>query len=177
MEVDYIPSNLRTPKNQEDISCNTISFPPKDSSVSMTKDLAGKTLAENPLRIMAYAFTEKNKCLGDLTIPAKETVCFYFLKESINDKDSKGEFPRNTCTNSYFHIYEETDGAGKEEFKVCNGKGQAFMVCSKPDPNEDGPRTIKVELVAGNSNMNWNEMVYLNIGLCKCFSNVLKWQF
>ena len=61
VEVDYIPSKLRTPKTPEDISCNTISIPPKESSVSMTKDLTGKTLAETPLRIMAYAFTEKNK--------------------------------------------------------------------------------------------------------------------
>ena len=109
------------------------------------------------------------RCLGDLAIPAKETICFYFLKESIYDKDSNGDFPRNSCTNSYFHISVE-----KEEKKICNGKGQAFMVCSKPDPNEDGPRIVKVELVAGNSNMNWNEMVYLNIGLCRCFSNILR---
>ena len=104
------------------------------------------------------------RCSGTLNIPAGETVCFHFVKEAIFDKDGT----RNECTESYFNIVEKEGGAEKG-FKVCNGGGKAFMVCSKPG-GVSGDRTIDVELVAANEEMNWQEMFYLYIGLCMLYS-------
>ena len=41
------------------------------------------------------------------------------------------------------------------------------MVCSEPDDGVSGERTVHVNLVAANSAINWSEMFYLYIGLCK----------
>ena len=113
-----------------------------------------------------------HRCFGDLTIPDGKTACFYFFKEAIYDKASDGTYPRNVCTDSYFNIFEKKDEPEKG-FKVCNGKGKAFMVCSEPD-GVTGERTAHVDLKAANSAINWNEMFYLYIGLCKFQINIIK---
>ena len=76
------------------------------------------------------------------------------------------------CTDSYFNIFEKKDEPEKG-FKVCNGKGKAFMVCSEPD-GVSGERKAHVNLKAANSAINWNEMFYLYIGLCKFQINIIK---
>ena len=107
------------------------------------------------------------RCKGDLKIPAGKTACFYFFKEAIFDKASDGTFPRNQCTDSYFNIFEKKDEP-ENGFKVCNGQGKAFMICSEPEDGS-GERTAHVNLVAANSAINWSEMFYLYIGLCKFY--------
>ena len=42
------------------------------------------------------------------------------------------------------------------------------MLCSEPD-GVSGERTAHVNLVAANSAINWSEMFYLYIGLCKFY--------
>ena len=111
-------------------------------------------------------FPFHHRCFGDLTIPDGKTACFYFFKEAIFDKASDGTYPRNDCKDSYFNIFENKDKP-EEGFKVCNGQGKAFMVCSEPDDGVTGERTAHVNLVASNSAINWSEMFYLYIGLCK----------
>ena len=106
------------------------------------------------------------RCFGDIKIPDGKTACFYFFKEAIFDKASDGTFPRNDCKNSYFNIFEKKDEPEKG-FKVCNGQGKSFMVCSEPDDGVTEERTVHVNLVAANSAINWSEMFYLYIGLCK----------
>ena len=108
------------------------------------------------------------RCYGDLKIPDGKTACFYFFKENIVDQASDGTFPRNKCTKSYFNIFEKK-AEPENGFKVCNGggKGSEFMVCSEPDDGVTGERDIHVNLVAANSAINWNEMFYLYIGICK----------
>ena len=107
------------------------------------------------------------RCKGDLKIPAGKTACFYFFKEAIFDKASDGTYPRNECTDSYFNIFEKKDEP-ENGFKVCNGQGKAFMICSEPEDGS-GERTAHVNLVAANSAINWSEMFYLYIGLCKFY--------
>ena len=116
-------------------------------------------------RYTAYYISFHHRCYGDLTIPDGKTACFYFFKEAIYDKASDGTYPRNKCTDSYLNIFEKKDEPEKG-FKVCNGKGKAFMVCSEPD-GVTGERKAHVDLKAANSAINWNEMFYLYIGLCK----------
>ena len=108
-----------------------------------------------------------HRCFGDLTIPDGKTACFYFFKEAIYDKASDGTYPRNECTDSYFNIFEKKDEP-ENGFKVCNGQGKAFMICSEPEDGS-GERTAHVNLVAANSAINWSEMFYLYIGLCKFY--------
>ena len=99
-------------------------------------------------------------------MPAGKTVCFYFLKEQIYDQASDGSYPKNQCVKSYFRILENKDEP-EMGFKVCNGKGQKYMICSEPDDEVSAERTVYVNLVAANPAINWSEMFFLYIGLCK----------
>ena len=107
-----------------------------------------------------------SRCKGTLTIPEGQTACFYFVKEAIYDKASDGSYPRNQCEDSYFNIFED-ENVPDDGFKVCNGQGKSFMVCSEPEEGETGSRTAHINLVAGNSKINWNQMFFLFIGLCR----------
>ena len=108
-----------------------------------------------------------HRCFGELTIPDGKTACFYFSKEAIYDKASDGTFPKNQCTKSYFNIFENKNEPDNG-FKVCNGMGKRSLICSEPG-EITGERKAQIDLVAENSAINWNEMFYLYIGLCKFF--------
>ena len=112
-----------------------------------------------------YVLPFLTRCYGDLKIPDGKTACFYFFKENIVDQASDGTFPRNKCTKSYFNIFEKK-AEPENGFKVCNGMGKGSLICSEPD-EVTGERKAQIDLVAGNSAINWNEMFYLYIGLCK----------
>ena len=125
--------------------------------------------SQNIIKKVYNILAFQHRCFGDLTIPDGKTACFYFFKEAIFDKDSDGTYPRNKCTDSYLNIFEKKNEP-ENGFKVCNGKGKAFMVCSEPD-GVTGDRAAHVELKAANSAINWNEMFYLYIGICKFGKN------
>ena len=113
-----------------------------------------------------------SRCGGDLKVPKGKTACFLFFKEAIYDKHTDGTFPRNDCKNSYFNIYEDKSKPD-DGFRVCNGMGKSFMLCSMPDGNTEN-REVYLKLVASNKDINWSEMFYLYIGLSK-FVNSKTW--